>query len=124
MPPWKGNFGGKSSGSRRSRPFHERHGFFYALAQEANGCEGQSYCKSLFREAPKYNLQPAELASLATNLLGAGADTSSSTFPTAVMAMRVFLGIMKPAWEELDRVVLAETVVLNLAMIYHTCALS
>jgi cytochrome P450 len=105
VAPWKGNLGGKSSSSRDSRPFHERHGFFYALAEEASECEGESYCKFLFREAPKYNLQPSELASLAANLLGAGADTSSSTLLTAVMAMRVFPEVMKPAWEELDRVV-------------------
>lgn len=108
MAPWKGNFGGKSSASRDSCPFHERHGFFYALAQEANERDGENYCKYLFREAPQYNLQPAEfaeLASLAANLLGPGADTSSRTLITAVLAMRAFSETLKPAWEYLDRVV-------------------
>ncbi|KAH3956449.1 hypothetical protein HBH98_051550 [Parastagonospora nodorum] len=82
-----------------------RHGFFYALAQEANESEQDNYCKYLFREGPKYNLTPDELSNLAANLLGAGADTSSSTLITAVLAMRAFPETMKPGWEELNRVV-------------------
>jgi cytochrome P450 len=102
MAPWKGKL---RKGRTKPTQKHERHDFFYALAEEANECEEENYCKFLFREAPKYNLHPAELSSLAANLIGAGADTSSSTLITAVLAMRAFPETLKPAWEELDRVV-------------------
>lgn len=110
MAPWKGQFGRKASSFSKTRSHghghgHERYGFFYALAQEANEQPGENYCKHIFREAPKYNLSPAEISSLAANLIGAGADTSSSTLVTAVMAMRAFPETMKAAWDELDRVV-------------------
>ncbi|KAH7379152.1 cytochrome P450 [Phaeosphaeria sp. MPI-PUGE-AT-0046c] len=105
MAPWKGQFGKNSSKSRSHSHGHERHGFFYALAQEANECEEENYCKYVFREAPKYNLSPAEISSLAANLIGAGADTSSSTLVTAVMAMRAFPETLPAALEELDHVV-------------------
>jgi cytochrome P450 len=59
----------------------------------------------LFREAPNYKLHPLEISNLAANPLGAGADTSSSTLVTAVLAMRAFPSTLLPAWEELDRVV-------------------
>jgi cytochrome P450 len=102
MAPWKRGIG---KGPTKPKHGHSRHGFFYALAEEANQCEEENYCKYLFREAPKYNLLPAELSSLASNLLGAGADTSSSTLVTAVLAMRAFPETLKSAWEELDCVV-------------------
>ena len=59
----------------------------------------------MFREAPQYNLHPLEISNLAANLLGAGADTSSSTLVTAVLAMRAFPETLDHAWDELDRVV-------------------
>ncbi|KAJ6271635.1 cytochrome P450 [Bipolaris maydis] len=64
----------------------------------------ENYAKFLFREAPQYNLSRGEVSSLVSNLFGAGADTSSSTLITAVIAMRAFPETMKPAWDELDRV--------------------
>lgn len=82
-----------------------RHGFFYALAQEASESEQDNYSKYLFREGPKYNLTLDEFSNLAANLLGAGADTLSSTLITTILAMRAFPETKKSAWEELDRVV-------------------
>jgi cytochrome P450 len=104
MAPWKGHFG-KSPSSAKSHIPHARHGFFYALALEANERYEENYCKYLFRVAPQYNLTPAELSRLAANLIGAGADTSSSTLVTAVLTMRAFPATLQPAWAELDRVV-------------------
>ena len=96
MAPWK-------KGIRRSRG----RGFFYALAEEAAGNSEQSQCysKKLFDEAPKYNLNDYEVASLAGNLFGAGSDTSSSTLITFLLACCAFPESLPPAWEELDRVV-------------------
>jgi cytochrome P450 len=104
MAPWKGRFS-KSPSAVKSHQAHAHHGFFYALALEANESEQDNYCKYLFRVAPQYNLTPAELSSLAANLIGAGADTSSSTLVTAVLAMRAFPATLQPAWNELDSVV-------------------
>ncbi|KAF2122592.1 cytochrome P450 [Lophiotrema nucula] len=97
--PWKHGLG------RRGK--HRGHDFFYALAEEANAnpSDDDNYSKFLFREAPKYNLTPQEISSLAGNLFGAGSDTSSSTLITAVLAMRAFPETLIPAWQELDRVV-------------------
>lgn len=99
IAPWKHGLGHRGRGGS--------HDFFYYLADEANkkpGREG-SYAKTLFREAPKYDLQPREVSGLAGNLFGAGSDTSSSTLITAVLAMRAFPETLLPAWEELDKVV-------------------
>lgn len=59
----------------------------------------------MFREAPKYNLEKEEIASLAGNLFGAGSDTSSSTLITFVLACCAFPEVLAAAYEELDRVV-------------------
>ena len=61
--------------------------------------------KKLFDEAPNYDLQPAEIASLTGNLFGAGSDTSSSTLVTFVLACCAFPEALPKAWEEIDRVV-------------------
>ncbi|TVY82967.1 Cytochrome P450 monooxygenase yanC [Lachnellula suecica] len=81
--------------------------FYYALAEEAanNLEQPQSYSKKLFDEAPKYDLTPDEIGSLAGNLFGAGSDTSSSTLVTFVLACCAFPEVLGRAWEELDRVV-------------------
>jgi cytochrome P450 len=98
--PWKHGLGkrGKS---------HRGHDFFYSLAHEANEKPGHEdcYAKMLFKEQEKYNLAPKEISALSGNLFGAGSDTSSSTLITAVLAMRAFPETLRPAWEELDRVV-------------------
>lgn len=97
MAPWKGEL------RRTVKPKHGNNDFFYALAEEANRYPGENYSKFLFREAPKYNLDPAEISNLAANLLGAGADTSSSTLVTAILAMRAFPDTLEPVWNELDQ---------------------
>jgi hypothetical protein len=91
LAPWK-------RGTRGStKPRHGRNDFFFALAEETNQCADKNYSKYLFREAPNYKLHPLEISNLAANLLGAGADTSSSTLVTAVLAMRAFPSTLLPA---------------------------
>ncbi|TKX21227.1 cytochrome P450 monooxygenase-like protein 38 [Elsinoe australis] len=81
--------------------------FFLSLAHEANEKTVQEPCtvKHLFKERPKYQLRDEEIASLTANLFGAGSDTSSSTLITFVLACCAFPEVLRPAWEELDRVV-------------------
>lgn len=98
IAPWLKPFG---SGGRGTN-------FFYALADEANQKIGQGepcYVKTLFKEAPKYDLNRDEIASLTGNLFGAGSDTSSSTLVTFALACCAFPETLPRAWEELDHVV-------------------
>lgn len=88
-----------------SKTKYGRENFFYTLAEEAQDTPDENYAKFLFREAPQHKLSRGEISSLVSNLFGAGADTSSSTLITAIMAMRAFPETLKPAWSELDRVV-------------------
>ncbi|KAH6618422.1 cytochrome P450, partial [Chaetomium sp. MPI-SDFR-AT-0129] len=92
------------------------HYFFYSLAEEAIEQYNQKspseqasmptpYVKTLFGEAKKYNLPAAELSSLTGNLFGAGADTSSSTLITFILACCAFPDAMHKAHAELDRVI-------------------
>ncbi len=92
------------------------HYFFYTLAEEAVQQHDQKppaqqasmptpYVKTLFSEAEKYNLPQAELSSLVGNLFGAGADTSSSTLVSFVLACCAFPEAMHKAQAEIDRVV-------------------
>ncbi|KAI1261808.1 cytochrome P450 [Xylariaceae sp. FL1019] len=96
IAPWKYGLGKK-------RAFH----FFYALADEAVKKNGHkdSFANYLFAERPKYNLREVEISSLTGNLFGAGSDTSSSTLITFILACCAFPEAVKPAVEELDRVV-------------------
>ncbi|KEQ81134.1 cytochrome P450 [Aureobasidium pullulans EXF-150] len=97
IAPWLKPFGKGGRGSA----------FYYALADEANRTSHQEPCyvKQLFKEAPKYDLNATEIASLTGNLFGAGSDTSSSTLVTFALACCAFPETLPAAWEELDRVV-------------------
>jgi cytochrome P450 len=92
------------------------HYFFYTLAEEALEQYSQRspseqasmptpYVKTLFEEGQKYKLPAAELSSLTGNLFGAGADTSSSTLVTFILACCAFPEPMKQAQAEIDRVI-------------------
>ncbi|KAJ0118558.1 hypothetical protein J7T55_012810 [Diaporthe amygdali] len=96
IAPWKHGLGRK-----RGR------GFFYALAEEAAMKPGHddSFVKHLFAAREQHGLDDEEISSLSGNLFGAGADTSSSTLVTFVLACCAFPETLKPAYEELDRVV-------------------
>ncbi|KAL6159900.1 hypothetical protein ACJQWK_06191 [Exserohilum turcicum] len=84
---------------------YDRETFFYTLAEEALQTPEENYAKFIFREAERYKLHRNEVTNLAANLFGAGSETSSYTLITAVLAMRAFPETVKPAWDELDRVV-------------------
>lgn len=96
IAPWKHGLG-------RGRG----HGFFYAVAEEANQKPGHddTFAKYLFAERDKHGLDDEEISSLSGNLFGAGSDTSSSTLVTFVLACCAFPEALAPAWAELDRVV-------------------
>ncbi|KAK4097703.1 cytochrome P450 [Parathielavia hyrcaniae] len=92
------------------------HYFFYTLAEEAVQQYAQKspseqasmptpYVKTLFEETKKHNLPVAELSALTGNLFGAGADTSSSTLVTFVLACCAFPDAMHKAQAEIDRVI-------------------
>ncbi|KAK3315761.1 cytochrome P450 [Apodospora peruviana] len=92
------------------------HYFFKSLADEAVEQYDQKspsekasmptpYAVTLAAEAEKYHLPSAELSSLTGNLFGAGADTSSSTLVTFVLACCAFPEAMQKAQAELDAVV-------------------
>lgn len=96
IAPWLKPFGNGGRGTA----------FYYALADEVKNSDKEPcYVKDLFREAPKYNLDKNEIASLTGNLFGAGSDTSSSTLVTFTLACCAFPETLPRAWEELDRVV-------------------
>ncbi|MCJ1438484.1 hypothetical protein MMC27_007874 [Xylographa pallens] len=101
IAPWKKGMGGPRGPASRGMQF------FYALAEEAvaNPAQPDCYAKKLFAEAPKYNLSRLEVSTLASSLFGAGSDTSSSTLITFMLACCAFPAALRPAWEELDRVV-------------------
>ncbi|KAK1759960.1 hypothetical protein QBC47DRAFT_338479 [Echria macrotheca] len=103
----------KGLGSRSQKGGHY---FFYTLAQEAleqyeqkppaqQAAMPTPYVKTLFEDGAKYNLPVAELSGLTGNLFGAGADTSSSTLVTFVLACCAFPDAMKKAQAEIDAVV-------------------
>ncbi|KAK4447170.1 hypothetical protein QBC34DRAFT_132784 [Podospora aff. communis PSN243] len=106
----------KGLGSRRNQPPGKGHYFFYTLAEEAveqydakppaqQAAMPTPYVKTLFESAAQYNLPINELSGLTGNLFGAGADTSSSTLVTFVLACCAFPEAMHKAQAEIDDVV-------------------
>lgn len=108
IAPWKHGLGRKRG-----------HGFFYALAEEAAAQQSDAKSSSslspnenkstfvnyLFAQREQYRLDDEEISSLSGNLFGAGADTSSSTLVTFILACCAFPETLGPAWQEIDRVV-------------------
>ncbi len=106
----------KGLGSRRNQKGDQGHYFFHTLAEEAIQQYDQKspaqqaemplpYVKTLFAEGEKYNLPQAELSSLTGNLFGAGADTSSSTLVTFILACCAFPETVEKAQAEIDAVI-------------------
>jgi len=104
----------KGLGSRGQKNGHY---FFYSLAKEAvEQYDAKSpaqqaempvpYVKTLFGDAAaRYNLPVAEISGLTGNLFGAGADTSSSTLVTFILACCAFPEAMEKAQREIDAVI-------------------
>ncbi|KAK0640556.1 cytochrome P450 [Cercophora newfieldiana] len=104
----------KGLGARRKQK--GGHYFFHTLAEEAveqydakppaqQAAMPTPYVKTLFDSAAQYNLPADELSALTGNLFGAGADTSSSTLVTFVLACCAFPEAMHKAQAEIDAVV-------------------
>ncbi|CAI4212018.1 unnamed protein product [Parascedosporium putredinis] len=90
--------------------------FYYTLNEEAvqqhaarspasQATMSTPFAQTLFDEKEKYNLSKREISSLTANLFGAGADTSSSTLVTFMLACCCFRDAMLKAQAEIDAVI-------------------
>ncbi len=79
--------------------------YFYALSLEGSKGEEDSFSKRLIQEQNSNGLSDEEIASLTSNLIGGGVDTTSSTIISCILAMCVFPEVQKKAQYELDEVV-------------------
>ncbi|KEZ41967.1 Podospora anserina S mat+ genomic DNA chromosome 4, supercontig 4 [Scedosporium apiospermum] len=106
--PWMRGLGSRGSGDGDY--------FYYTLNEEAveqyaakspaaQASRSTPFAQTLFDEKEKYNLTRREISSLTSNLFGAGADTSSSTLVTFMLACCVFREPMLKAQAELDAVI-------------------
>jgi cytochrome P450 len=78
--------------------------YFYLLSSEAYQ-KGDNYAKRLLTAQAEHGLVDAEIASLTSNLIGGGVDTTSSTIITFLLAMCVFPEAQEKAQAELDQVI-------------------
>jgi cytochrome P450 len=78
--------------------------FFYLLSSEAVN-RGENYAQRLLAAQADHGLSNEEIASLTSNLIGGGVDTTSSTIITFILAMCVFPEAQRKAHEELDGVI-------------------
>ncbi len=79
--------------------------YFYALSEEGSHAQEENFSKILMREQDLHGLVDAEVASLTSNLIGGGVDTTSSSMISSILAMCLFPDVQRKAQEELDRVV-------------------
>lgn len=79
--------------------------YFVALSKEGAQMSEENFAKRLFREQKESRLEDAEIATLTSNLIGGGVDTTSGTIISCILAMCVFPEAQKMAQEELDKVV-------------------
>ena len=77
------------------------HKFFLRLAKEAHKENpNENHSRDLYENfVEKYQLTDQEVSGLASNLLGAGADTSSSTLISFVLACVSHPEVMQQAWD-------------------------
>jgi cytochrome P450 len=64
-----------------------------------------NYSKRLFTDREKSDLTEYEIATLTSNLIGGGVDTTSGTIISFILAMCVFPDVLAKAHMELDAVV-------------------
>ncbi|KAK5220222.1 hypothetical protein LTR47_011338 [Exophiala xenobiotica] len=64
-----------------------------------------TFAKRLYNEKEKNGLDDAEIATLTSNLIGGGVDTTSGTTIAFLLAMCAFPNVQQKAHEELDKVV-------------------
>jgi len=75
--------------------------YFYRLTEEAVH-RSDNYAKRLMTEASTSELSEAEIASLTSNLIGGGVDTTSSSIISFILAMCVFSEVQEKAQREID----------------------
>lgn len=78
--------------------------YFYALTAEATG-RGDNFSRRIVSAAEEESLSKSEVASLTSNLIGGGVDTTSSSIISFILAMCVFPEVQKKGQEEIDRIV-------------------
>lgn len=79
--------------------------YFAALSEEGAQAAEDNFAKRLIREKKDNGLDGAEIATLTSNLIGGGVDTTSGSLLSFILAMCVFGEAQRKAHEELDRVV-------------------
>jgi len=78
--------------------------YWYALSQEG-ASTSKEMCFSKYVLQHEKDLRPEEIAQLTANLIGGGVDTTTSTMLSFILASIAFPEAIKPAQEEIDRVV-------------------
>ncbi len=79
--------------------------YFAALSKEGAQMPEDNFAKRLYKEQDQSGLSDAEIATLTSNLIGGGVDTTSGTTIAFILAMCVFRDVQQKAHEELDSVV-------------------
>lgn len=79
--------------------------YFYQLSKEAAQKPGDNFAKRIIEGQQEHGLADEDVASLTSNLIGGGVDTTSSSIITTILAMCAFPEAQRKAHEELDRVV-------------------
>lgn len=76
---------------------------FYELTEEA-ASKSDNYAKRIITASDSKDLSEAEVASLTSNLIGGGVDTTSSSIISFILAMCVFREVQEKAQKEIDEV--------------------
>lgn len=78
--------------------------YFYLLTQEGAEKKTPTFATTLLKAQSELNLSDKEVVSMATNLIGGGVDTTSSTMLSFILAMAYFPDVQKKLQAELDEV--------------------
>lgn len=79
--------------------------YFYLLSKEGSEAPSKNFAKKLISTQQEDGLTDVEVASLTSNLIGGGVDTTSSTMISCILAMCCFPDVQRKAQAELDEVV-------------------
>jgi hypothetical protein len=79
--------------------------YWHAMSAEGAAHDRPSFSKYLFENNKTERLDPFEIGSLTSNLIGGGVDTTTSTMLSFVLAAIAFPDAIKSAQLEIDRVV-------------------
>lgn len=79
--------------------------YWHALSAEGAAHDRPSFSKHLFENNKTEKLDPFEVGSLTSNLIGGGVDTTTSTMLSFILAVIAFPDAIKTAQSEIDTVV-------------------